>query len=527
MASPDDKDDGKSVAAPKQAVIRRIQGTEETSQQRLLRKYIPAWVVSGAVHVVLIITLIAADMLMGKPKTVAVSEAELTVVPQADEKPSDADLLNPDIGLDPQLPNAIEADKLADVNVQDAVQTPDNPGIADAASDNKQDFMPAPGGVGSDQGAVGDTGSFLTGLGGGGVGNAMGNPFAGRGAATRSKMLATGGNTASEAAVARGLVWLAKQQKAGGNWQYDGSSRSDTIAATGMAMLPFLAAGQTHKSIAKPGESSYKSNVENGLKYLLSMQQGNGSFKNSSGMYAHAIATIALCEVLGMTGDKSLVIPAQKAVNYIVTGQGANGSWGYQHGQNGDTSIVGWQIQALQSAKLCKELTVDKKAIEKSLKFLDTMATGSQKATYGYNAPGSNKVMTSVALLCRYYVGGWGPQHQGMAEGVRFLMKTQQPDKNQLDIYYYYYATQVLHFVEGEEWYKYWNPAMRDMLIELQVPNGKNNAGSWDADSHLTGMSCGRLGATCMSLLTLEVYYRHLPLYKRDTAGLKELERAK
>ena len=528
MASPDDKDDGKAATAPKQAVIRRIQGTEESGQHRLLSKHIPAWVVSGAVHVMLIVTLITADYLMGSPKTVTQSDQELTVVPQVDEKPSDADLLNPEIGLDPQTPTAIEADKLADVNVQDAVQTPDNPGIAEATSDNKQDFMPAPGGIGSDQGVIGDAGNFLAGNGGGGFGNAVGNAFLGRGAATRSKMLASGGgNTISEAAVARGLVWLAKQQKAAGNWQYDGSSRTDTIAATGMSMLPFLAAGQTHKSVSKGNDYNYKANVEAGLKYLIANQLPNGHFKNSSGMYSHAIAAIALCELLGMTGDKNLVIPCQKAINYIVAAQGPNGSWGYMTGTNGDTSIVGWQVQALQSAKLCKELTVDKRSIEKSLKFLDTVANGSQKATYGYNSPGSNKVMTSVALLCRYYVGGWGPQNQGMAEGVKFLMKTQQPDKNNLDLYYYYYATQVLHFVEGEEWYKFWNPAMRDLLIDLQVPQGKNQAGSWDADTHLLGTSCGRLGATCMSLLTLEVYYRHLPLYKRDTAGLKELERAK
>src|SRR5262245_40192841 len=51
-----------------------------------------------------------------------------------------------------------------------------------------------------------------------------------------------GGNAESEAAVARGLAWLAKQQKDDGHWEFDGSSK-DQIAATGMALLPFLAAG--------------------------------------------------------------------------------------------------------------------------------------------------------------------------------------------------------------------------------------------------------------------------------------------
>lgn len=36
------------------------------------------------------------------------------------------------------------------------------------------------------------------------------------------------------------------------------------------------------------------------------------------------------------------------------------------------------------------------------------------------------------------------------------------------------------------------------------------------------GSSSGRLGTTAMTLLTLEVYYRHLPLYKRGNAAAIE-----
>jgi len=513
----------------KAAVIRRMQGAEETSQERFIKKHLPAWVVSGVVHLLLVGSLIATDSLMGQPVAVVDADSELTVVAQTEEKPAEADLLNPDVGLDPQIITAIDAEKLDDINVKDVVQAQETPGIQDATSTLKQDFIPAPGGLGVDSGVLGDTGNFMGGLGGGGFGTATGDPFIGRGAATRSKMLAQGGgNNESEAAVARGLIWLIKQQKADGSWEFDGNdaqSKQDRVAATGLALLPLLAAGQTHKSTAK--DNRYRVNVKGGLRYLLSMQQGNGSFKTSTGMYSHAIVTIALCELLGMTKDKSLVTPAQKAVNYILTGQGANGSWGYKHGTNGDTSIVGWQIQALQSAKLCKELNVDKRVIEKSLKFLDSVSVGSNKALYGYNSPMTKKTMVPVGLLCRYYVGGWGPQNPGMAEGVKYLMKTQQPSSNYRNYYYYYYATQVMHFVEGEEWYKYWNPAMRDLLIKTQTPLNQREGGSWEEDDELMGRHCGRLGATCLSLLTLEVYYRHLPLYKRDTSGLRELERAK
>ncbi|MET0348008.1 MAG: hypothetical protein ABW031_05755, partial [Methyloceanibacter sp.] len=45
---------------------------------------------------------------------------------------------------------------------------------------------------------------------------------------------------------------------------------------------------------------------------------------------------------------------ATLAINYIIRSQGRNGSWGYTGGQpiEGDTSIVGWQIQALHAAQL-------------------------------------------------------------------------------------------------------------------------------------------------------------------------------
>ena len=210
--------------------------------------------------------------------------------------------------------------------------------------------------------------------------------------------------------------------------------------------------------------------------------------------------------------------------------QGADGSWGYQQKQNGDTSIVGWQIQALQSAKLCKDLTVDKAVLKRAMEFLDKVASGSLKATYGYTSPGSSKTLTPVGLLCRYYIDGWGPQNPSFQAGVEFIMKAQMPkDEAEFNMYYYYYATQVLHFNEGDQWHKEWNPRMRDLLIKLQKPqtDPPATAGSWDADRGISGNNWGRLGSTCMCLLSLEVYYRHTPLHRRDAGGLKELERGK
>jgi len=334
-------------------------------------------------------------------------------------------------------------------------------------------------------------------------------------------------------AVGRGLAWLAAQQQNDGTWKWDGSNSDDVAAATGLALLPFLAAGQTHKIADWKDDDGktvikYKQTVLKGLKALVNLQKEDGSFRGASNMYAHAIASVALCEAYGMTGDKAqLLKAAQKSVNYIMDGQGMDGSWGYQPKAAGDTSIVGWQLQALQSAKLCKDMVVDKRVMDRARSFLDSVAEGSNKAKYGYRTPKGTPTLTAVGLLCRYYLDGWGPNNPGMADGVDYLRKSIMPGKGKrFDMYYYYYASQVMHFHDGAIW-KEWNELMREWLIDLQVKDAKDakNYGSWAKDDNWMGNNTGRLGTTCMSLLTLEIYYRHTPLYKRDMGGLKELEK--
>ncbi len=527
-----EKDDRKPAAA---AVIRRIQGAEETANQRLLRKHIPAWVISGAVHVALIATLILLDKLFPSPKVQAAPQDQLTVVTDdKQEEEKQPDLTNPDIGLDPELPSVVNVDNLSEVNVETKVNPNEAIGLPDSANTKPVDVIPPPGVSASEGtgGLEGTLGNVMSGAGAGGEGSVMGEGFRGRNAATKSLLLATGGgNSASEAAVARGLIWLAKQQKANGSWVFDGSHSNDTIAATGLSLLPFLAAGQTHKPSR---DNKYQKNVTAGIDYLLLNQKPDGSFKNSSGMYSHGIVTVALCELYGMTNDRAkLHAAASKAISFIVNVQGNDGSWGYPLSKaEGDTSIVGWQIQALHSGHMCKDILIPAQTFKNASKFLDSVSDSSKKSTYGYRDRNSIRPsLTAVGLLCRYYNDKWGPNNPGMAGGVGYLMKNWMPDRNKFNMYYYYYATQVAHFYDGPEWQE-WNigkngkKGMRDILIDLQVPEGRGaNSGSWDADTGMIGSHCGRLGTTCLALLTLEVYYRHLPLYKRDTGGLRELER--
>src|SRR5262249_55054151 len=142
----------------------------------------------------------------------------------------------------------------------------------------------------------------------------------------------------------------------------DGGYKSK-IAGTGIALLPFLAAGYTHKGApkdvqekdAKEGKEKkaprYPQQVDAGLKFLMGKQTAAGDF-GTTAMYEHAIATMAVCEAYGMTNDPRLRVIAQKATDFIVRAQHPGGGWRYAPGIKGDTSVTGWQIQALKSAHL-------------------------------------------------------------------------------------------------------------------------------------------------------------------------------
>jgi hypothetical protein len=515
-------------------VIRMDTFGGEEDPDRVLKRQVPAWLLSLGIHVVLFSVFLVLNFIFGGRSIGAAAHENQEINTKMDEEKEEFNLENPDIGLDPNLPTNYNVDRIEDHSVPGKV-LPDEP-IGNMGEGNPQTVPPPPG-VGDGQG--GGVDSPTAGLGAlGQTGGMMGPPslgigFQGRSGATREKMAtAGGGNKASEAAVARGLIWLAKVQKGNGSWESDGSAKAP-VASTGIALLPFLAAGYTHKGGAqfnKKEMNKYVKNVANGIDYLLKLQRPTGDF-GTQNMYEHAIATMALCEAFGMTQDPKLRYPCQKAIEFIVKAQHPAGGWRYGPGQAGDTSVTGWQVQALKSGHLAG-LSVPKDTLQKAMSFLDSVSGGTSRtgSTYGYTDKNGSPSMTAVGLLCRQYLG-WGQHNPSIVAGISELKKI--PPKGSdpkipnpvLDIYYYYYASQVVHNYDGPDWHVFWNPSMRDWLVKLQVPQGNGqNEGSWDPDQSITGSAGGRLFTSCMALLTLEIYYRYLPLYKKDGGGLKDLE---
>ncbi|MFM8891330.1 MAG: prenyltransferase/squalene oxidase repeat-containing protein, partial [Planctomycetia bacterium] len=155
---------------------------------------------------------------------------------------------------------------------------------------------------------------------------AVGALLAGRDAGRRQAMLAGGGgNDATEAAVALALEWLERRQGKDGLWSLqsgyqDGSKQENRLAATAMAVLALQGAGNTTTT------GRFKGAVAKAWRALLKAQQQDGSFDvgplpNLHAMYSHAQATIALCELYGMTRDPDLAEPAARAIGYCVAAQ--------------------------------------------------------------------------------------------------------------------------------------------------------------------------------------------------------------
>jgi hypothetical protein len=340
-------------------------------------------------------------------------------------------------------------------------------------------------------------------------------------------------------AVQAALHWLARHQSADGSWSLDytvrcqddscthvGSIRT-SAAATSFALLPLLAAGVTpdSKSIVSVGGKrvDYSRISAQGLAWLVQHQHEDGNLADGPHvMYTHGLATITLCEAYAMTRDPRLAGPARAAVRFIEQAQNkVDGGWRYTPGAvPGDTSVVGWQVMALKSAQLAGlEVSAETMAgVKRYLKRASIAGRYGGVFSYLPDDKTGRIAMTAVGMLCNQYVG-LGRDDPAMIESTSALLKS-LPSRSQPNIYYWYYATQAMHNMSGPEW-DAWNRAMRRVLVETQTKAGCA-IGSWDPEllsgpGHVADAG-GRLMATSLAALSLEVYYRHLPLYKIDQA---------
>jgi hypothetical protein len=367
----------------------------------------------------------------------------------------------------------------------------------------------------------------------------MGAVLSGREEGMKDILLAAyGGSGKTESAVLAGLRWLAKHQDSDGAWSLSGRHRADArskiatypdggfeenkSAATALAMLAFQGYGQTH--LDGPDEAFQKV-MERAVKGLLRRQATDGSFTRYARnehehlrrhhlMYTQAMCAFALSELYALTKDSSLRGPAQKAIDFLVENQHRHGGWKYQPGSGSDLSVTGWVMMALQSARM-GGLEVPHKTLYNIERFLDKVAhVGGRRYAYDIFRKQWSLAMTAEGLLCRQYLG-WTHDDERMIDGVELLVENPISFRGDYrDVYYWYYATQVVHNMPGDYWRR-WNTAMKRELVARQENKGEQ-LGSWSPEDDAWAEYGGRLYTTCLSIFMLEVYYRHLPIYSQN-----------
>jgi hypothetical protein len=358
-----------------------------------------------------------------------------------------------------------------------------------------------------------------------------------RGPAGGSTLGDAGDGQLTEPAIEHGLEYFARTQFPDGHWslhesppgvKLDAASLGDLhadTAATGLALLTYMAAGYTHQ------DEKYRDTVRRGLDWLVKHQaaDGNLSYRGSdpTHFYSQGIATMALCEAYGMTQDRDLRAAAQKAVDFIVAAQDpSRGGWRYTARDGSDTSVTGWQLMALRSAKMAG-LNVPDETMRKIGHWLDLAHAG--RGTYVYNpwnldtaeevkgrAP--SPTMTAQAMVMRMYLGEEKDQ-TALKQGADYLMAhLPEPAGTETDLhncYYWYYGNMAMFLLHGDYW-KSWNARVTPLVRAGQVERGPLK-GSWSGSDGVADRwndKAGRHYVTAMHILTLEFRYWHLPLFR-------------
>ncbi|MDB5309640.1 MAG: hypothetical protein JWO38_3842 [Gemmataceae bacterium] len=296
----------------------------------------------------------------------------------------------------------------------------------------------------------------------------------------------------TKAAVDKALKWLKDQQATDGSW--------GNTAITSFGLLAFMANGHV------PNQGAYGPEVSKGVRYLLACARDDGYLVGPRGgnMYCHGMATLALTQVFGMTGDEDVKKVLKKAVDLIVRTQNFEGGWRYDPTPTGaDISVTIMQVMALRGAK-DSGLHVPDKCMAAAVKYInrcyDAGSGGYRYQTHG-GPPGYARTAAGVCVL--QLSGEYDADE--IKKAVKYMQKT--GDDRQHYWYGHYYAAHALNQVGGEVWESYYE-RMKTTLLPRQKASGE-----WHEPRLEPGY--GPAYQTAIAVLILSVPTHYLPIYQR------------
>jgi hypothetical protein len=310
-----------------------------------------------------------------------------------------------------------------------------------------------------------------------------------------------------DVAIDRALGYLQRSQDSDGAWSAAGTKN---IGITSLGIMAFLSAGHV------PGEGRYGATLEKGVRWILKKQQDNGLIADvgSHAMYHHGISTLMLAEVAGMTHEelgRDVRKSLEKAVAIILEAQRKTGmhegGWRYEvHKTDGDISVVAWQLLSLRAAKNLG-CDVPAEPIERGIGYVRRCANPATGQFNYYPGYRPSFACTGAGIVSLEVCGKNLHHCPEVLRAGEWLRKNDLKWGEDRFFYAVYYCSQAGFQLGG----KYWEslrPKLHDALLPYQRPDG-----SWlgtKGEDHRFGPNYG----TAMSVLSLAVEYRFLPIYQ-------------
>jgi len=352
--------------------------------------------------------------------------------------------------------------------------------------------------------------------------------YGSRSPGARGRAIAQFSGEGTQGAVLRALRWLKHNQREDGSW---GQNRT---AMTSLALLSFLAHGET------PASDEFGYTVEQAIAFLIDAQRDDGRFRHADGHdYTTPIAAYALSEAFAITRVPMIRYAAEKAIAVVVKGQNKWGGFNYNlrgpEDERNDTSYFAWCIQALKAARMA-DLYVEglDEAMQRAVdgvkrNYRDLNGYGA----FGYTSPGV-RGLTSAGVLSLQFLDrfqdretlnaiNWLNQNSVVAWHGEQIDRTHRRDP----LYYWYYTTQVMFQHGGAAW-ENWNAQFAGTLVDNQqvIPADESgyvdhegnprSIGFWEAIPETNPLGAGNYPSysTMLGTLMLTVYYRYLPTFR-------------
>jgi hypothetical protein len=308
-------------------------------------------------------------------------------------------------------------------------------------------------------------------------------------------------------AVARALAWLAKQQHADDGSFSDGGYSHNT-AITSFALLAFMSQGNL------PNQGLYGPAVSKGARFLLaSSRQPDGYLIGARGgnMYCHGMATLALAELWGNTGDDSIRPVLKKAVDLIIRTQykgersDNDGGWRYEPAPTGaDISVTIMQVMALRAAKNAG-LHVPDQTLKRAIKYIERCYNAREGGFTYQPRSGAPGFARTAAGACVLFLTGEYKARQ-IPQAVEYLKR--HFESHEHFWYGHYYAAHAMYQVGGKEWSD-WYTRIRNLLLAMQSPDGSFSS------RRFGGSSPGPVYQTSIAVIILSVPAHYLPIFQR------------